>query len=54
MEAVNLATVLQTSLTGAVTQFVQYVGVVLPIGLTVFATTFGVKKGMKFFTQVAK
>ena len=47
-----VSTALQTGLHTAVTDFVGYVALVLPIGLTVFGTVFGIKKGMKFFKTV--
>lgn len=51
--AVSLSETMSTSLNQAVTDFVSMLGVVLPIGLTVFASTFAVKKGMKFFKNIS-
>lgn len=50
----TLSAQMATSLQQAVTDFVSMVGVVLPIGLTVFACTFAVKKGMNFFKSITK
>ena len=49
----TIGTALQTGLNTAVTDFVGYVAIVLPIGLTVFATVFGVRKAKGFFKTVA-
>lgn len=50
----TLSATMASSLQQAVTDFVSMVGVVLPIGLTVFACTFAVKKGMNFFKSITK
>lgn len=50
----TISTALQTGLNQAMSDFVGYVAVVLPIGLTVFGTVFGVKKAKGFFNTVAK
>ena len=49
----TISAALQTGLNTAVTDFVGYVAIVLPIGLTVFATVFGVRKAKGFFKTVA-
>ena len=49
----TISTALQTGLNTAVTDFVGYVAIVLPIGLTVFGTVFGVRKAKGFFKTVA-
>ena len=45
---------LREALNTVVTDFMGYVAIVLPIGLTIFGTVFGVKKGMQFFKTVSK
>lgn len=54
MDAPTVSTALQTALNGVVTDFLSYVAMVLPIGLTIFGTVFGVKKAMSFFKTVTK
>lgn len=49
----TISTALQTGLNTAVTDFVGYVAIVLPIGLTVFGVVFGVRKAKGFFKTVA-
>lgn len=49
----SIGTALQNGLNAAVTDFVGYVALVLPIGLTVFGAVFGVKKAKGFFKTVA-
>lgn len=49
-----IGTALTTGLNTAVTDFVGYVALVLPIGLTVFGIVFGVKKSVQFFRTVTK
>lgn len=53
-EAVNLSETLKTGLNTAANDLIGYIAVILPIGLTVFAAMFGVKKGMKFFKTIAQ
>lgn len=50
---INLSDTLRSGLDDAVNDFVGYVALVLPIGLTVFAATFGIKKAMAFFKNLA-
>lgn len=45
---------LRSGLNQMLTDFIGYVAIVLPIGLTVFGTVFGVKQAKKFFSTVAK
>lgn len=52
--SVTISAALQSGLNAAVNDFVGYVAVVLPIGITVFGTVFGVKKAKAFFNTVAK
>lgn len=49
----TMSTTLQTSLNQMANDFVGYIGVVLPIGLTVFAATWGIKKAKAFFKNMA-
>lgn len=49
----SISTALQNGLNQTVTDFVGYVALVLPIGLTVFGVAFGVKKAKVFFKTVA-
>lgn len=50
----TIGTALQNGLNQAMSDFAGYVALVLPIGLTVFGTVFGVKKAKAFFNTVAK
>lgn len=50
----TIGTALQSGLNQAMSDFAGYVALVLPIGLTVFGTVFGVKKAKAFFNTVAK
>lgn len=49
----SIGTALQNGLNQTVTDFVGYVALVLPVGLTVFGAVFGVKKAKGFFKTVA-
>jgi putative effector of murein hydrolase len=44
-----MASTLTTSVQTAVTDTISYMSALLPIGLTVFAVTWGVKKAIRFF-----
>lgn len=50
----TMATTLQASMNSMVNDFIGYVGIVLPIGLTVFGCVWGVKKAKQFFAGIAK
>lgn len=50
----TMSTTLQTSMNSMVNDFIGYVGVVLPIGLTVFGAVWGIKKAKSFFASMAK
>ena len=49
-----METAMQTALSAVQTDFLGYVAMVLPIGLGIFGTVFGVKKAMSFFKTVTK
>lgn len=48
-EDTPLTTAVKTSVQTAVTDTINMMMAILPIGLTVFATVWGVKKAMRFF-----
>ncbi len=53
-ETSAINTALESGLNTAVNDFVGLVAIVVPIGLTVFAATFGVKKAIQFFKTISK
>lgn len=51
---VNLSETLRSSINSMVNDFLGYVAIVLPIGLTVFGAVWGIKRAKQFFSTVAK
>lgn len=50
---VNLSETLRSSINSMVNDFLGYVAIVLPIGLTVFGAVWGIKRAKQFFSTVA-
>ncbi|MOA32592.1 hypothetical protein D3C78_1538270 [compost metagenome] len=53
MDELSLGTVVKTAVQTTVTDTITMFGELLPIALTVFAFTWGVRKGMRFFKSAA-
>lgn len=51
---VDLSQTLRSSINSMVNDFLGYVAIVLPIGLTVFGAVWGIKRAKQFFSTVAK
>lgn len=51
---VDLSSTLSSSINSMVNDFLGYVAIVLPIGLTVFGAVWGIKRAKQFFSTVAK
>jgi hypothetical protein len=52
--SINMADTLKSSMDSMVNDFIGYIAVVLPIGLTVFGAVWGIKKAKTFFGSMAK
>ena len=49
----DVSTIFSDALSGIQTDFMAMVAIALPVGLSIFAVFFAVKKGMKFFKAVS-
>lgn len=49
--AVNISETIRTSFTTMQNDLISYIGIVLPIGLTIFGTYWGIQKAIKFFKK---
>ncbi len=48
---VNISDTIRTSFTTMQNDLISYIGIVLPIGLTIFGTYWGIQKAIKFFKK---
>lgn len=49
--AVNISETIRTSFSTMQNDLISYIGIVLPIGLTIFGTYWGIQKAIKFFKK---